>query len=674
MAARDAEFNIFLKEALKNKLRYPGATSFRLGKYFLDYDFIFQEARRVLPQKYSIGHSYWKHDNQRIPISYLNKQQLNELNLEFAREVIASWGGFEEAPTDQRYLDPVLVEYENELTAPEEPDSFHEEIERHQLPQDQEEEQAQQGPEEDQGAPPPSGGQSQQPPPRVVVREPQTNKERFWTKENYAKYKEENKEARDLRARQLWDRRKRAGMNKEQYAQYKQDNQDERKERAKELWDRRKAGMLKPKPAVGGWNPLGDWLSKKIGQRLAQSRFVQPALKALEGLAERLGLSPVLNGLKALNNLLGWPERLLGRLAGQLGREALNLGFNIGRSVLGGLANGAGAFLEGAATVTGIITGIGSALVATGAGALLLGVTLFITIMLGIVWLYDTYLHNLECSKPQGNMIVNKRFVGGTSSSEGVNNGERIDYIIEMSYDLACQSRKLETVEVTDKIPSGTKLVTAEEDSTRKPRSGFYGGFGSGGDTGPDGIYDPATDTLTWTFTNFPTQNPVYIYFSVIPGEEANDSWVMNQATVKYTVLGAVSAGGGYPPTLDNCNGAYQLNNPVGNFGDPLCDFKKDDLYTQLQQQDPRNADFWFYQVVRCESSYSPNSYRDPNTIPRTPDAAGAWGLFQMGRGKNGQYDHGDVPWQQQIFNAVNYAKLIPSIGAYWATARGHSC
>lgn len=516
-----------------------------------------------------------------------------------------------------------------------------------------------------------SGQQSQQlpqrqPPPRIMMTRPLTNKERFGTKEAYGEYKEENKEARSERARKLWEDRRKSGMTKEDYGRYKEENKDDRNERAKKLWDRRKASLLRPKPtpASGGFNPLTDWLGKKI----AQSRFAQPILKGLESLAERMGLNPVLNGFKALNNLLEWPERMLSRLAGQAARAGLNLGLQAGRALLSGLTEGAGAVIEGASAVTGTVAGIGSALVATGGLGLVLGTFLFITLVLGIVYLFDLQSHNVDCNKPLGEMKVNKRFAGGTGASEGVGNGERIDYIIEMTYELSCQSRKLGTVEVTDKIPNGTKLVTAEEDSTRKPRSGFYGGFGSTGDTGPDGVYDSTTDTISWTFTNFPTQNPVYIYFSVIPGPGNNDSWVMNQAIVRYTTQD--TSGGGFPATQDNCNGSYQLNNPIGNFGDPNCDFKKDDLYTLLKQQDPRNADFWFLKVVRCESSYNPNDYRDHNILPQTPDPAGAWGLFQMGRGRNGQYDHGDVDWRLQTTNAVTYAKSVPSIAAYWACAR----
>lgn len=125
-------------------------------------------------------------------------------------------------------------------------------------------------------------------------------------------------------------------------------------------------------------------------------------------------------------------------------------------------------------------------------------------------------------------------------------------------------------------------------------------------------------------------------------------------------------------PNQNNCQGRYAFfKTSLGNFGDPGCNFSKDELYTQLKELDPANADFWFYTIIRCESNYDPNNF-NPNAI----DSAGAWGLFQMGRGKNGQYDHGDVNWTLQTSNAVNYNnKNLRPIGlqwAYWACTRGH--
>ncbi len=124
----------------------------------------------------------------------------------------------------------------------------------------------------------------------------------------------------------------------------------------------------------------------------------------------------------------------------------------------------------------------------------------------------------------------------------------------------------------------------------------------------------------------------------------------------------------------NNCNGKYRATinkNPLRkNFGDPECNINKDDLYNLLKIQDPDRADFWFHKVIPCESSYNPNEYNG-----QAVDEAGAWGLYQMGRGKNGEYDHGDVFWRTQTTNAVNYFRTVLnpkgiSLGGYWACAR----
>lgn len=117
-------------------------------------------------------------------------------------------------------------------------------------------------------------------------------------------------------------------------------------------------------------------------------------------------------------------------------------------------------------------------------------------------------------------------------------------------------------------------------------------------------------------------------------------------------------------PNDNTCNNHYNLNkNPLHkNFGDPNCEFvinpaaAKDKLLTLLKQKqlDPEHAELWS-QFPRIESSYNPNAWASPAT--GTPDSVGAWGLFQMGRGKNGQYDHGDVFWQNQTINAVSHIR-----------------
>jgi uncharacterized membrane protein YgcG len=132
------------------------------------------------------------------------------------------------------------------------------------------------------------------------------------------------------------------------------------------------------------------------------------------------------------------------------------------------------------------------------------------------------------------------------------------------------------------------------------------------------------------------------------------------------------TAEGYVPPSADTCGGKYQLNSPIKkNFGDPSCKFTKDELNKLLKSKDPDNADWWFNKVAPCESQYNPNAFNG-----KAVDAAGAWGLFQMGSakppgapppapGKNGPNDRGDVNWEVQVTNAAAYLKQAGK--GYWA-------
>ena len=139
-------------------------------------------------------------------------------------------------------------------------------------------------------------------------------------------------------------------------------------------------------------------------------------------------------------------------------------------------------------------------------------------------------------------------------------------------------------------------------------------------------------------------------------------------------------------PSQNNC-GSYALYNPLQlNFGDPSCTFTKPKLLALLQQLDSVNhtndAGIWFNTVVSGESGYQPNAYFRCGGGYCTPDANGAWGMYQMGssvngpgksgNGQNGQYDRGDVSWELQTTNAINYNLELAKKSIkwhYWSTA-----
>ncbi len=161
--------------------------------------------------------------------------------------------------------------------------------------------------------------------------------------------------------------------------------------------------------------------------------------------------------------------------------------------------------------------------------------------------------------------------------------------------------------------------------------------------------------TVTYTIRNLPSPTPTKKP-TPTPTKTASNVGDVNAA-----------------PNSNSCGGKYSFNNPIGlNFGDPACTFTKDKLYSLLKQHDSQNADYWFYTVIPCESpGYNANLYYRCGPAGCTPDPSGAWGLFQMGRGRNGQYDHGDVAWPRQVTNATTYRQNIGWGGwRYWACAQ----
>lgn len=575
MAARDVKLYLSLKQALIDKVANPNLTSHTLevdgAKRSYDYDYIFQTARRVFPQKYNLGHSYL---NQ-TPISNLQSDDLKKLNLEYAEDIVKGWGGVDKSQIKDKELDSQLIEYEKELTAPDEPDYLYKELDQHAQPEVNNESpnESEETSSNDQGETSGLGGSSQRQS-RVIINRPLTNKERFGTKEAYGEYKEANKESRSEQARKLWENRKKASFNKEQYGQYKEENKEDRKKRAEELWKRRKAGLLKPSAKPGGWNPFGDWAAKKLGEKIAQSRLgqavarnfidplkqivqnsrawqaVAPRIKPLIDLADKIA-SP----FRAASHWLGGPERWLNKnildplskWANTQTMNALKSGLELAKSGINNLINAAKQYwgagpsswaareaLRQAAIRAGVQAGW-SAVVA--AAPILLVYGLIIAVFL-FGWWYSSLFNDINCDKP-GRMEVKKVLENPRSGLDSVGNGDQIDYQIQINYIWLCDKINLPTVTITDTVPRSVEYVPG----SAKSESPAYG-------PGPDGTYDPASRVITWNLTNISSNDPYGVIFSVKPNKQDDgtwslqDTWLQNQATVIYRAPTSRSSGG----------------------------------------------------------------------------------------------------------------------------------
>lgn len=268
-----------------------------------------------------------------------------------------------------------------------------------------------------------------------------------------------------------------------------------------------------------------------------------------------------------------------------------------------------------------------------------------------------------------------------TGPTEAVT-GAELDYQINVGYPGTAQD-----ILITDNIPLGTEFISSGQKATCD-----------------NGICNNASKTITWSLReNVILQNSLLSNVSSILSLKlkatANNSFLINQA--EGTVMGEglpPGDGGGPPaegyippqPETNNCGGKYDFSkwpelNSVGNFGDPQCNFSKESLgnLINVKEPNPEYANIWFNIIVPGEAvNYSPNTHAPPSS--GTPDAGGAWGLYQMGSskppppgqpppapGNNGIYDRGDVNWELQTTNAIAYWKLIHcNFWSYWEAYR----
>lgn len=322
-----------------------------------------------------------------------------------------------------------------------------------------------------------------------------------------------------------------------------------------------------------------------------------------------------------------------------------------------------------------------------GTAILVVGIVVFLLI---IIVLMATPGGALEQNQNGPKLSITKS--GPTQAREG----DILNYTIAVGFPGTAQD-----IQIVDRLPAGTQYESAS----------------------PSAKYDEAARTVTWNIkdiippVNGLLQN-VNTSLSLTLKATINNDFVVNQA--EGMTIGEVrqqpnpDGGGGGPitegyiPPNDNDCGKYasviSKNRFLPkNFGDPDCSYDKEKVNNLLREKDGPNADWWFL-VIACESGYNPNAWLDPDTNVggyRSPDAGGAWGLFQNGSSADfpsrlygstrkesvrleeaielpgrpppavghskDPNDRGDLNWFIQIENAI---KLLPARGkGYWACA-----
>ncbi|HWY79715.1 MAG TPA: hypothetical protein VNW29_05135 [Candidatus Sulfotelmatobacter sp.] len=202
---------------------------------------------------------------------------------------------------------------------------------------------------------------------------------------------------------------------------------------------------------------------------------------------------------------------------------------------------------------------------------------------------------------------------------------------------------------------------------------------------GQNGTYNQASNTVTWDAKQLNLAlNPVnfIVTLTLRVSTTQNNVSVFNAYSIIPTNLQSTnsgSTGANLPPNSNTCSGFYlhymSMEPSHQNYGDPNCELVKKDpngvlisdkdaILKQLQSIKPTEAMGWWMCVIPRESDYNANAYLKAST-----SGFGAYGLVQMnptGKG-NGQYDNGEVNWQQQLSNGITYNDtMINHTFTYW--------
>jgi uncharacterized repeat protein (TIGR01451 family) len=284
----------------------------------------------------------------------------------------------------------------------------------------------------------------------------------------------------------------------------------------------------------------------------------------------------------------------------------------------------------------------------------------------------------------------------GPSSAQ---NGDLLKYTITVQYPGTAQDAV-----ITDPLPDGTCYVSSSPSGKITPPQSSSG----------KGCIAPTTPaTVTWDAKTLklPLTNPINITIMLTLKATKDNNEIGNVATV--TATGAILGGGGnIPATNDNCHGIYstymasvqgvlsRLKISGANYGDPTCQLveqdpngnwiiNKDKELAYLETLLPKEqAEGVFTCMIPNESTFNANAFNPSSTSAGSSGTPGAFGLLQMNaKGFSNSdaqtEDIGDVVWDQQLTNAINWVKNIhgnlwhgnytnsqgQSIANYWPTS-----
>lgn len=171
--------------------------------------------------------------------------------------------------------------------------------------------------------------------------------------------------------------------------------------------------------------------------------------------------------------------------------------------------------------------------------------------------------------------------------------------------------------------------------------------------TGPIRINDLFGDRLVW-------ECPI----GLVTSDTAVFTLVLRPTRDDFLLITNIRAGLLDPSGRRDLLGAQTQANQQMSIGQPASSstFSKERLFSYLLEKDPKNANYWFYKIIPCESGFNPNL----TTLPSANQSF--YGLFQLLANTN---QTNEISWQEQVDSAIKYNnESLDGNFSYWSCSR----
>lgn len=233
---------------------------------------------------------------------------------------------------------------------------------------------------------------------------------------------------------------------------------------------------------------------------------------------------------------LPWAPKVLQNALNSVVRGAANIASNLLRGALNIGTRALMQILPRAAMQAGLGALRGLLLSAAGAAAAIVTTAAFwwliaLLSLLILTWWWAGEMDkssNDGCAKP-GNVEIGKMLKPGVDENKQFQVGENIEYEIVAVYNIRC-TRATATLEIRDELPPNVTFVSAAAQLNRLPTDPVPSDERQAQE---QGVLEG--NTVVWRIRNILPERDISLSLVVTPTAAANDTWIMNQATVNFT-------------------------------------------------------------------------------------------------------------------------------------------